>query len=134
MSHPVHANADSGSGYRRAGLLGKRGSSVAVAALATVMIGASGVAAAGPAAAAPVKTASCTTYVATQTLNVRSQPSTFGDITGSLTQGDSVCGSRVVSTLKGGTYTACGATSSTWVTFGKAARYVAATCMRALKG
>ncbi|MHC5905064.1 SH3 domain-containing protein [Streptomyces sp. S6] len=97
------------------------GMAVAATALAT-----SGIVAAAPAAVAD-KVPSCTTYAAKETLSIRSQPSTKGKVLGTLAKGKTVCGFKV----NGGSYTACGKRSSSWIRFGvKINEYVAATCMK----
>ncbi|MPY47182.1 SH3 domain-containing protein [Streptomyces acidicola] len=108
---------------------------VVTALASAVLIGASGLVAAGPAQAATAQqavAAGCTTYAAKTGVTVRSQPSTFGSVVGSLSKGQTVCGNIVTSELKGGNYTACGGTSNRWVHF--KGTYIAALCMTAIKG
>jgi uncharacterized protein YgiM (DUF1202 family) len=69
---------------------------------------------------------SCTTYIALETVNIRSAPRTTGTVVGTLPQGEKVCGT----TVQGGGYSACGVKySETWVAIAKA-KYVARACMK----
>ncbi|MFF2374870.1 hypothetical protein ACFVUW_10860 [Streptomyces xiamenensis] len=95
------------------------------------LVGTSGLLAAGPAAADPLETM-CSRYVAGETLNIRSTPSTGGKIVDTLRKDEAVCGTMT----KGGSYTACNKTAATWIGFywkptppGNYG-YVASTCMK----
>ncbi|MFF5251343.1 SH3 domain-containing protein [Streptomyces leeuwenhoekii] len=102
---------------------------LAACASATVLI----VFAGGPALAGTATTGpksptaiTCTTYIALETVNIRSAPSTSGTVVGTLAQGAKVCGT----TVQGDSYSACGVKlSATWVTIAKA-KYVARSCLK----